>query len=103
MATANSDSVQWSLAQSDVELLALQATISDAIIDATVPVSTVRTKFDIFYSRARTLSTSPLFEDVRKDPSMGLALRSIEDYLENSVALVDSDDKTLRDALPRLK
>jgi len=103
LATANSDSVQWSLAQSDVELLALQATISDAIADPAVPISTVRTRFDIFYSRARTLSTSPLFEEVRKDPEMGLALGSIEDYLENSVALIDSDDQILRDALPRLR
>ncbi len=103
LATANSDSVQWSLAQSDVELLALQATISDAIADPAVPVSTVRTRFDIFYSRAHTLSTSPLFDEVRKDPEMGLALGSIEDYLENSVTLIDSDDQTLRDALPRLR
>ncbi|MGB7240705.1 MAG: PAS domain S-box protein, partial [Sulfitobacter sp.] len=103
LATANSDSVQWSLAQSDVELLALQATISGAIADPALPISTVRTRFDIFYSRARTLSTSPLFEDVRKDPEMGLALGSIEDYLENSVALIDSDDQTLLDALPRLR
>ncbi|MEE4187143.1 MAG: PAS domain S-box protein, partial [Roseobacter sp.] len=103
LATANSDSVQWSLAQSDVELLALQATISDAIVDPDAPVSTVRTRFDVFYSRARTLATSPLFEQIRRDPEMGAALKSVEDYLEKSALLIDSEDTTLRDGLPRLK
>ena len=71
LATANSDSTQWSLAQSDVEILALLAAIAEARLAPDAPLSQVRTRFDVFYSRARTLAISPLLETVRQDANHG--------------------------------
>ncbi len=103
LATANSDSVQWSLAQSDVELLALLNAISNAQADDASSIAAVRTRFDVFYSRARKLATSPLLKELREDPAVVVALNRIEAYLDRMVTLIDSDDAVLRDGLPDLR
>ena len=102
LATANSDSVQWSLAQSDVELLALVNAISEALRDNASSVAPVRTRFDVFYSRAQTLATSPLLTELREDAAVVGALKRIEAYLDDTVTLIDSDDAVLRNGLPKL-
>lgn len=103
LGTANSDSVQWSLAQSDNELLALMNAISNAHLDGASSIADVRTRFDVFYSRARTLATSPLLKEVRKDPAVVDALKRIERYLDRNVTLIDGDDAFLLDGLAGLR
>ncbi|MEQ9259267.1 MAG: ATP-binding protein [Roseovarius sp.] len=102
LATANSDSTQWSLAQADVELLALLVAISDARLAPEAPLSEVRNRFDVFYSRAQTLAVSPMLAEVRRDSGVDAALDGLERYLAEAVALVDAEDAVLRAALPGL-
>ena len=102
LASANSDSTQWALAQSDVELLALLTAVAEARADPQRALSTVRTRFDIFYSRARTLFVSPLLDAVREDPAVIEALKRLEAYLVDSAPLIDGDDTTLRASLENL-
>ncbi|MFK7870997.1 MAG: ATP-binding protein [Roseobacter sp.] len=103
LASANSDSTQWSLAQSDVELLALLTAVAEARADPQSPLSTVRTRFDIFYSRARTLFVSPLLNSVREDSEVIDALARLDTYLAETVPLIDGDDTTLRASLETVK
>jgi PAS domain S-box-containing protein len=102
LATANSDSTQWSLAQSDVELLALKWAIRAADDDVGVSVAEIRTRFDIFYSRVRTVSTSPLYQTLRDDPDVVAALARINAFLEESIPVIDGTDAELLAALPVL-
>ena len=102
LATANSDSTQWSLAQSDVEILALLAAIAEARLAPDAPLSQVRTRFDVFYSRARTLAISALLETVRQDAEAKAALAALGAFLDRTVDVIDSDDAMLRGALPDL-
>ena len=67
LASANSDSTQWTLAQSDVELLTLMTALAAAAADPDASLSEVRTRFDIFYSRTRMLSNSQSLKSVRQN------------------------------------
>jgi hypothetical protein len=102
LATANSDSTQWSLAQADVEMLALKWAIWAAQIDGQGSLADVRTRFDVFYSRIQTISTSPLFAGLREDPEVVAALGRINDFLSESVPVIDGGDAELAAALPDL-
>ncbi len=102
VATANSDSTQWSLAQVDVELLALKAALLEAELDPAADLGEVRQRFDVLYSRVRTLANSPLYRALRDEPEARDALGQIDAYLSDAVPLIDSSDAVLRRALPQL-
>ncbi|WP_304614079.1 hybrid sensor histidine kinase/response regulator [Paracoccus sp. (in: a-proteobacteria)] len=105
LATANSDSIQWSLAQSEVELLALLVAVGDARAQPgdTAMLAEVRTRFDILYSRMRTLTTGRVFQTLRQDDPARRRLDQTEAALDAIVPLIDGSDDRLRDALPTLQ
>ena len=105
LATANSDSIQWSLAQSEVELLALLVAVGDARAQPGDPamLAEVRTRFDILYSRMRTLTTGRVFQTLRQDDPARRRLDQTEAALDAIVPLIDGSDDRLRDALPTLQ
>ena len=104
LATANTDSTQWSLAQSEVELLALLVAISDATEKPDDPnaLGRVRSRFDIFYSRLRTLTTGRVFETLRQNNSAGERLARVATVLDEAIPLIDAPDAELRRSLPTL-
>jgi PAS domain S-box-containing protein len=102
LATANSDSSQWSLAQAEVELLALQSALLMAAAEPERPLSEVRRRFDVFYSRIDTIVASPVFAPLRALPEAPSALAGIRAFLDDGVPLIDGDDAALRAALPDL-
>ena len=91
LATANSDSIQWSLAQSEVELLALLVAVGDARARPGDPamLAEVRTRFDILYSRMRTLTTGRVFQTLRQDDPARRRLDQTEAALDAIVPLID--------------
>ncbi len=101
LAVANADSTQWSLAQSEVEYLAL---LSAAQANAAQEgeLKSVRQRFDVFYSRIQTLKSSPAFDGVRDIPSVATSMAKIDTFLENSVALIDASDPELMASMPAL-
>ncbi|MFW5881767.1 MAG: ATP-binding protein, partial [Roseicyclus sp.] len=103
LATANSDSTQWSLAQADVEVLALKWAIA-AAGDGTdaAALAELRTRFDVLYSRINTISTSRLYDGLRADAEVVAALDRIASFLDAQVPAIDADDATLAAALPDL-
>lgn len=102
LAVANADSTQWSLAQSEVEYLALTNTIR-AADDDEVAIGEVRKRFDVFYSRLQTIKASPSFEEVRQIPSIASAISKAESILNDAVPLIDGDDAALAAGLPKLR
>ncbi|MEE2861613.1 MAG: ATP-binding protein [Pseudomonadota bacterium] len=105
LAAANADSVQWSLAQSEVELLALLVSVADARArpDDVAMLDEVRTRFDILYSRMQTLTTGRVFQNLRQDEPAQDRLDQSEAVLNAIIPLVDGPDDRLRDALPALQ
>lgn len=103
LATANADSAQWSIAQSEVELLTLETAILTAIIEGTdESLSILRRRFDVFYSRMHTLQQSSLFARVLDRPNVHMAQATATQFLDDAVPLIDGPDADLRDGLADL-
>ena len=101
LSSANSDNLQWSLAQADVEFLRFQLELEKAQGDpARLP--DLRRRFDIFYSRMATLEQGAVFMAMREDPAFDHPRRHVSEFLEASVPLIDGTDDDLHAALPRL-
>ena len=102
LASANSDTTQWSLAQTEVDLLALRLAASDAIADEASDLSTLRRRFDIFYSRVNILDDSQQFAGLRAIPEAAGQIARMTGFLDTWTPLFDGEDAALRAALPDL-
>ncbi|MFN3276078.1 MAG: ATP-binding protein [Paracoccus sp. (in: a-proteobacteria)] len=106
LATANTDSVQWSLAQAEVEILAMQSEMASAAMS--VPderpdnLAGLRQRYDVFYSRVRTLAEAEVYVDLRATPVGLEAISSAQHYLRWTAPLIDGPDEALVAALPEL-
>ena len=112
LATAQSDSGQWTLSQIDIEALTLLLATRDAA-DVAAPdpdaagqrsaaLAALRRRFDIFYSRADTLRLASLVEGLRSHPNFLSEMVVIEAFVRDTVPLIDGDDATLTAGLGRL-
>jgi PAS domain S-box-containing protein len=102
LATANSDSTQWSLAQAEVELLALQTSLLIAEDDPESSLSDVRRRFDVFYSRIGTIAQSPTYAPLLDLTGLPESLGRVEGFLSGAVPAIDGPDEDLRAALGSL-
>lgn len=97
LATANADSAQWSVAQSEVELLTLETAIRAALQSDTDPaLQTVRRRFDVFYSRMQTLRNSRFFPRLTERAAVREAFGQVTDFLDRTVPLIDGPDADLQ-------
>lgn len=105
LATANSDSTQWFLAQTEVEILSLQRALS-GMAEATDPAAAtadIRRRFDILYSRIQTLRQGAGFAALRARDTIGPHLARLQAMLDAAVPLIDAPDAVLAQAAPRLE
>lgn len=103
LANANAESFQWSIAQSEVELLTLEETILRALReDPQVSLQTVRRRFDIFYSRMQTLQRSNLLERVQEEADVSEPVGRVIAVLDGALPLIDGPDEDLRAGLEEL-
>ncbi len=107
LAIANLESVQWALAQSEVELLTMLELLGQiqqiAPEEQAAALAQFRQRFDIFYSRNRTLNIGTVFDHVRQHEGVQDALVEISDFLAYAIPLVDGPDAQLIEALPELR
>ncbi|RJE78973.1 ATP-binding protein [Paracoccus sp. JM45] len=102
LSTATSDSIQWFIAQSEVELLALRDTARQMLMDDTIPAQELRKRFDVLYSRLSTLESGQNFAQYRLEPTVAHALSDIRRMMDDAIPIIDSDDRILRAAVPDL-
>jgi PAS domain S-box-containing protein len=98
LARANSDSVQWALAQLEVEA----KTMREAMNRPEPDIEDVRKRIDIFYSRIVIFGTSSLYAGLRDRPDFAAELNAISLFFDRAIPLVDGPDEALRAALPSL-
>lgn len=103
LGAANSDSTQWFLAQSEVELLALRNATLSVLADQDADLSELRSRFDILYSRVNTIGTGRNFAALREIPSVAAALRRVSEGLSAAIPLIDGENAALRQAAPDLR
>ena len=102
LAGPNSDAMQWSLAQTEVDLLALQAAVYAAATSEENTLTEVRRRFDIFHSRVMTISESRQFADLRSEKDAGEGLDALVGFLDRRVADFDAPDAALQASLPNI-
>jgi PAS domain S-box-containing protein len=98
LARANSDSIQWALAQIEVEA----TTLRDALNTPQPDIEEVRKRFDIFYSRIVIFETSTLYAGLRERSDFAADLSAIDRFFERAMPLLDGPEDALRAALPTL-
>lgn len=91
MGSAQSDNVQWSLAQAEVEFLEYARQLDAAPPD----VASLKRRFDVFYSRVTTIETASVFADLRADPETADQLARVRGFLDESAAIIDKGDMAL--------
>jgi len=98
LATANSDSAQWSMAQLDVEFLALQLELRSLQAGLGDPVQ-LRRRFDVFYGRIRLMETGRLYAPLRGRADFEAGMQMALQFLDQVTPLMDGPDAALIAAL----
>ena len=104
LGTANSDSTQWFLAQSEVEALALERAILLLRAEPGVPARAdeLRRRFDILYSRVQTLRSGQAFANLRALDGVAAVLDDLQSRLDATIPLIDGDTAQLIAAVDML-
>ncbi len=101
--SAPQDNVQWSLAQLDVELLAVESAVNRAASGAADDLSKLRQRYDVFYSRVKTTASMPIFRENANAADMLDALSRIRARLDIMVPAIDSSDAQLLAQIAELR
>lgn len=96
---AQSDSVQWALAQIEVETSLLHESLSKDRVD----LAEVRKRFDVFFSRMQIFLSGNLYSGLREIPEFGRSLAAVEDFIEECLPVLDGPDDDLRKSLQRIE
>ncbi|MCU0826166.1 MAG: ATP-binding protein [Tabrizicola sp.] len=102
LAVANSDTTQWSLVQTEVELLALQVAIHMSEHQANPDLAEIRRRYDVLYSRIRLIGESKQFTELRQNPEAARSLAVLTDFLDQHTPAIDGPDSALIAHLPAL-
>lgn len=100
--SADSDNIQWSLTQAEVEFLEFERDAILASQSDTPDFSLMRREFDIFYSRLDTLSQSGIYADLRREAAFGNSLSTLRGFLDETIPFIDGADDKLQAKLPQI-
>ena len=101
LSAANSDNLQWSLSQAQVEFYRFRLSLQEGVSDPEA-LSDVRQDFDIFYSRMSILERGRTFREMQDNPEFVGPRARVRDFLDDTIPLIDGPDAQLQAALPGL-
>lgn len=101
--TANTDNAQWTISQVNVDLAALQVAVANASVSPKASMLNVKLRFDIYYSRVQTLASGNYSNAELTERQGAEALTQMQDFLNETVPLIDGPEASLRSALPELQ
>ncbi|WP_330646988.1 ATP-binding protein (plasmid) [Thioclava litoralis] len=90
LASANSDSPQWTLSQIEVEYDRMRLALLSAQPDDPDSVDEFGRRFDIFYSRIQTVSEGSGFRAILRNEGGAKPLASIQLFLDHTAARLDA-------------
>lgn len=99
---APQDNVQWSLAQLDVELLALEVAAQNASSGSAESLQEMRRRFNVFYSRTNTISALPVFRVKGLSQNYESSLYLITWQLQDMAPDFDAPDDVLKTKVPKI-
>ncbi len=89
------DNVSWAMAQLEVEYLRTREAIGEAA-EGEAPLSDVRRRFDIFYSRTDIIANSPVFSILQDDAESDDSIHRIVTWFDRMAPFIDGTDEGLR-------
>ncbi len=92
---APQDNIQWSLAQLDVELLAVDAAAYRASDGSTVNLAKLRQRFDLFYGRVKTTASMPMFRQDLDATGVIDSVSGIRSKLDRLLPVINAPDAQL--------
>ena len=98
---SRSDNAQWALSQIEVELLYLMSA-ADLAHHGAIPLSEVRLRYDIFYSRLETLRVGRVFGGLRDAPKYVECIARLDAFMYEQLPFIDGPDEALHAHLPTL-
>lgn len=101
--SASSDNIQWTLSQTEVEFLRFELEMARALQGNSPDIRKLRRRFDIFFSRIRTLQQASIYAELRAVPEFAANLAAVAAYLDRAVPVIDSDADALPALLPGLE
>ena len=93
---APGDNLTWALSQTEVDLLRLREEVSLAEQATQTDFKELRRRFDNFHSRVTGIVESPVFAEMRKDPTFQEQLGELVNCLEFTTPLMDVPNEQLR-------
>ncbi|AVL52431.1 hybrid sensor histidine kinase/response regulator [Roseobacter denitrificans] len=100
LSTARHDDINWNMSQLEIETLNLNSAAHNAVHGHDSDLSVFRKRYDIYYSRVRTLTQSAFYNVISKEPDAQVGLAAIAGFMDEVTPIVDGPDAGLRAALP---
>ena len=111
LTSSNSDNLQWSLAQAEVDflryeaaLVQAEASIGEDDADTTdAAIVALRRAFDIFYSRMTLIEEASAFRVMQDNQDFNTPRQRVDAFLQETVPLIDGSEPALLAAIPDLR
>ena len=100
LSVTRSDNTQWTIGQLEVDTLRFTLALQGAQGADAASLAEVRQRFDIFYSRFRTLTRGKAYQSLFEDEDYLRAHGAIDAFLDRQIPLIDGPDAELQAALP---
>lgn len=100
--TADSDNLQWTLSQTEVEFLQFYNALIVAEANPTADLAPLRRWYDIFYSRLNVIMGGPVYGKVAQEPNTASEFEQINAYMDAALPYIDGPDHALRAQLPKM-
>ncbi len=100
--TANSDNLQWTLSQTEVEFLLFHNALLQIQSGQSSDLGALRRWFNVFYSRMDTIAKGPIYGTLAGQPTTMEEFAQINNFLATTLPAIDGPDAELRKKVPDL-
>ncbi|NKW92060.1 response regulator [Rhodobacteraceae bacterium R_SAG9] len=97
-----SNDLEWSLAQIELETRDFAGALEAARLSPEPDLDRLRLRFDILYSRVGSMASAPAYLRLAVVPEFDAALKRVNTFMAEAVALIDLPDEELVESLPLL-
>ncbi len=94
------DNIHWNVTQLELDAVRFESEIYLVVDRPDRPMTELRKRFDLFYSRAQSAIKGKMFEQLGLQDVVGPMNVRLEGFLTTTTPLIDSNDQDLRASLP---
>ncbi|MBC7675490.1 MAG: PAS domain S-box protein, partial [Rhodoferax sp.] len=96
------DNIHWNVTQLELDAVRFEAETELAQVEPNLPLTELRKRFDLFYSRAQSAIKGKMFDQLGLQDVVTPMNTRLEDFLTDITPIIDSNDTDLRASLPTI-